>query len=67
MTRKIGDKLTDKNGLRVKIVAETSTPTNCFGCFYDNNDCVFGDDHPLAFDKKFRLDCFHGFIFVEDK
>ena len=58
MTRKIGDKLTDKNGIKVIIYPEIF---NCDKCIYSGK-CT--KDHPIL---EYNEDCGDGFIFVEDK
>ena len=75
MTREIGDKLTDKNGLMVKMVAEPDEYDPCEGCFYNtdiiaNMNCnpVRMDDRPFFSEVFDSTGCFDGgFIFVEDK
>ena len=68
MTRKIGDKLTDKNGVRVKIVESLSKKDVCDGCLY-NDDCPSDELHPMAFgDNILFIGCeSEKIIFVEDK
>ena len=65
MSRKIGDKLTDKNGVKLKAVAGTF---ECDGCFYDN-DCDWHINHPAFLNVWVYMGCAEevGFIFVEDK
>ena len=75
MTRKIGDKLTDKNGVRVKVVEEPNEWDCCDGCFYNkitigNNDCdpVRTDNKQFFSEVHDSIGCFDGgFIFIEDK
>lgn len=75
MTRKIGDKLTDKNGVRVKMVEEPNEYDPCEGCFYStdiianmNCDLVRTDEKPFFSEVHDGIGCFNGgFIFIEDK
>ena len=74
MTRKIGDKLTDKNGVRVKIVEEQDDYDTCLGCFYNTSIFTKSCDPVRTDNKQFfsevhdGIGCFNGgFIFVEDK
>ena len=75
MTRKIGDKLTDKNGVRVKLVEEPNEYDPCEGCLYDKIPMSSKDCDPVRTEKKQffseahdSIGCFYsGFIFVEDK
>ena len=74
MTRKIGDKITDKNGLKVKIIDEINDYDPCEGCFYYNipmnaDDCdQVRIDHNHPAEVIDTIGCSTvGFIFVEDK